>query len=99
MFLVIVILCFSRFTKVNFSFPWKNSAYAHGLNWIFKKTDMLFLFSPEPQTNIRSIILRDDTDAEEHIEIRRVFVHPKFTFPQLYNDIAIGELGNCFSTI
>ncbi len=59
----------------------------------------MFPLSPNPQTNIRSIILRDGTDSKEHIEIRRVFVHPEFTFPRLYNDIAIGELGNCFFTI
>ncbi len=50
--------------------------------------------SPDPRENIRSIILRDDTDREENIEIRRVFVHPAFGFPSLYNDIAVAELGN-----
>ena len=58
---------------------------------------MCFSFSPDPQTNIRAIILRDGTDSKENIEIRRVFVHPSFEFPSLYNDIAVAELGKYFS--
>ena len=54
---------------------------------------VLFLFSPDPRSNIRSILLRDDTDYKENVEIRRVFVHPEFKFPSLYNDIAVAELG------
>ena len=43
---------------------------------------------------IRTIKMRDGTDYKESIEIRRVFVHPGFQFPSLYNDIAVAELGN-----
>ncbi len=43
----------------------------------------------------RNIILRDGTLSKESIEIRRVFVHPVFHFPSLYNDIAVAELGKC----
>jgi len=38
--------------------------------------------------------MRDGTDYKESVEIRRVFVHPGFQFPSLYNDIAVAELGN-----
>ena len=56
----------------------------------------LLCYSPDPRTNIRSILLRDDTDYKENMEIRRVFVHPSFEFPSLYKDIAVAELGkNC----
>ena len=48
--------------------------------------------SPDARTIFRSIILRHETDFEETIEIRRIFNHPEFRFPRLYNDIAIGEL-------
>ena len=43
---------------------------------------------------IRTIKMRDGTDFKESVEIRRVFVHPGFKFPSLYNDIAVAELGN-----
>jgi hypothetical protein len=52
-----------------------------------------YYFSPDPRSNIRSIILRSEDDIKEVFEIRRVFVHPGFTFPKLYNDIAVAELG------
>ncbi len=55
---------------------------------------VIIISSPDPRENIRSIILRDDTDWKENIEIRRVFVHPSFQFPNLYHDIAVAELGN-----
>ena len=45
------------------------------------------------EESIRTTIIRDDTDYQDVIEIRRMFLHPNFQFPSLYNDIAIGELG------
>ena len=33
------------------------------------------------------------TPGNGSIEIRRVFVHPGFKFPSLYDDIAVAELG------
>ena len=42
---------------------------------------------------MRTILVRDGTHFEETIEIRRVFVHPGFKFPSLYDDIAVAELG------
>ena len=48
--------------------------------------------SDEEET-VRTIIVRDGTIYEEKVEIRRVFVHPGFKFPSLYDDIAVAELG------
>ena len=48
--------------------------------------------SGEDET-VRTIIVRDGTIYEEKVEIRRVFVHPGFKFPSLYDDIAVAELG------
>ena len=48
--------------------------------------------SDEDET-VRTIIVRDGTIYEEKVEIRRVFVHPGFKFPSLYDDIAVAELG------
>ena len=47
----------------------------------------------EEDETVRTIIVRDGTIYEEKIEIRRVFVHPGFKFPSLYDDIAVAELG------
>ena len=47
----------------------------------------------EQDETVRTIIVRDGTIYEEKIEIRRVFVHPGFKFPSLYDDIAVAELG------
>ena len=38
--------------------------------------------------------MRHGIRDNESIEIRRTFVHPKFDFPSLYNDIVVSELGN-----
>jgi len=40
-----------------------------------------------------NIKIRDHTDSEEEVEVRRVFVHPYFSHPRSYNDISISELG------
>ena len=53
----------------------------------------IYAFSREQDESVRTIIVRDGTIYEETIEIRRVFVHPGFRFPSLYDDIAIAELG------
>jgi len=37
--------------------------------------------------------LRDNTEHREVIEIKRVYQHPKYHFPELYDDIAVMELG------
>ena len=44
--------------------------------------------SPEIQ-----ITLRINGQFEENIEIKRVYQHPLYDYPELYNDIAIAELG------
>ena len=56
------------------------------------KQDFL-LQNRDPEQSTRTIIMRDGTIYQDVIEIRRVFLHPNFQFPSLYNDIAIGELG------
>ena len=42
---------------------------------------------------IKTTIIRDGTIYQDQIEIRRVFKHPNFRFPSLYDDIAVAELG------
>ena len=37
--------------------------------------------------------LRDGTPFKESIEAKRVYQHPHYQFPLLYNDIAMIELG------
>jgi len=37
--------------------------------------------------------IRDNTPFKDVIEIKRVFKHPKYVYPNLYNDIALLELG------
>ena len=46
-----------------------------------------------PEETVRTTIIRDGTIHQDQIEIRRVFVHPGFKFPSLYDDIAVAELG------
>ena len=42
---------------------------------------------------VKTTIVRDGTIHQDEIEIRRVFKHPNFKFPSLYDDIAVAELG------
>ena len=37
--------------------------------------------------------LRDGTPYKELVEVKRVYKHPLYSFPRLYNDIALLELG------
>jgi len=37
--------------------------------------------------------IRDNTIFKEIIEVKRVFIHPLYKYPNLYNDIAVLELG------
>jgi len=51
-------------------------------------------FNPESSSSkLKAIVIRDGTKFKEFIELRRVFTHPWFKFPSLYDDIAVGELG------
>ena len=36
---------------------------------------------------------RDNTEFKELIEIKRVYQHPNYNYPTLYDDIAVVELG------
>ena len=42
---------------------------------------------------VRVNTLRDNTGNKEIIEIKRVFKHPLYKYPNLYNDVAVIELG------
>ena len=37
--------------------------------------------------------IRVDTDYVENLEIKKVYIHPKFSNPQLHDSIAVIELG------
>ena len=37
--------------------------------------------------------LRDGTPFKEVIEVKRVYQHPNYQYPKLYDDIAVVELG------
>ena len=37
--------------------------------------------------------LRDGTPFREVVEIKRVYQHPNYQYPKLYDDIAVVELG------
>ena len=41
----------------------------------------------------RTINIRDGTDFKEIIEVRRIFQHPLYSYPELYYDVGIMELG------
>merc|ERR1739838_737577 len=42
---------------------------------------------------VRINTIRDNTEKKELIEIKRVFKHPLYKYPNLYNDVALLELG------
>jgi hypothetical protein len=48
--------------------------------------------SDGPQ-KVRVNTIRDNTGALELVEIKRVYKHPEYRFPNLYNDVAVLELG------
>ena len=50
------------------------------------------LFSAENKAQLKAVVIRDGTIYQEFIGLRRVFNHPWFSYPSLYNDIAVGEL-------
>ena len=58
-----------------------------------------FLVNSDDASFLKSVTVRHGIRDNESVEIRRTFVHPKFDFPSLYNDIAVSELGNHDSTI
>jgi len=45
------------------------------------------------QKQVRINTIRDNTENKELVEIKRVFKHPLYKYPNLYNDIALLELG------
>ena len=42
---------------------------------------------------VKTNTLRDGTPYKELVEVKRVYKHPLYSFPRLYNDIALLELG------
>lgn len=42
---------------------------------------------------MKEITIRDNTKFKEKIEIKRIYLHPDYVFPELYNDVAVLELG------
>merc|ERR1712223_1084561 len=42
---------------------------------------------------VRVNTIRDNTPYKELVEIKRVYKHPNYRFPNLYNDVAVLELG------
>ena len=42
---------------------------------------------------MREITIRHNTKFNETIEVKRTYIHPDYVFPQLYNDVAVLELG------
>ena len=40
-----------------------------------------------------SNICRDNTQYRELVEIKKVYKHPSYSYPSLYTDIAVVELG------
>jgi len=47
----------------------------------------------QAQRQVRINTIRDNTPYKELVEIKRIFKHPYYRFPNLYNDIALLELG------
>ena len=59
---------------------------------IFKKIafkDLNFYF----QFQIKINTIRDNTQNKELIEMKKAYIHPHYTYPSLYDDIAVVELG------
>ena len=42
---------------------------------------------------VKTNTVRDGTPFKEIVEVKRIYKHPLYTFPRLYNDIALLELG------
>ena len=42
---------------------------------------------------MRTNTVRDGTPFKEIVEVKRIYKHPLYSFPRLYNDIALLELG------
>ena len=54
---------------------------------------MTYRHDSQGLNNERTVLLiRDGTPYQENIAARRIFVHPGFAYPEMYNDIALIEL-------
>jgi len=45
------------------------------------------------QRKVRVNTIRDGTPSHEIVEIKRIYKHPEYKYPRLYNDVAVLELG------
>ena len=52
-----------------------------------------FLDLAKGRTEVRAEVIRPNTKFIETIEIKRVYIHPNYHYPSLYNDVAVLELG------
>ena len=77
---------FSKHRKIDY--------YTLVLRKIIGRTITNIFFYSDRDNEIKTIIIRDGTINQDQIEIRRVFKHPNFKFPSLYDDIAVAELGS-----
>ena len=53
----------------------------------------MFLVNMYNNWFIQNFCFRDNTNFVERIEIKRIYRHPLYKFPQLYNDMVVLELG------
>ena len=49
-----------------------------------------------PFDNPKTVLLRDGTGAASLHVVKRAFSHPEYSFPSLYSNIALLELGRGF---
>ena len=47
----------------------------------------------EERRQVRTVVIRDNTRYKEVVEVKKVYKHPNYQYPALYDDIAVLELG------
>ena len=47
----------------------------------------------EERRQVRTVVIRDNTRYKEVVEVKKVYKHPNYEYPKLYDDIAVLELG------
>ena len=52
-----------------------------------------FLDLAKGRAEVQAEVIRPNTKFIETIEIKRVYIHPNYHYPSLYNDVAVLELG------
>lgn len=59
---------------------------------IFSDTNE-FTCRPTLAEQTQTIVIRDGSEFQDQVEVRRIFIHPRYAYPSLYNDIAVVEFG------